>query len=66
MKKNYIAPTVQTYRLASTGLLATSKIDIVNDGTTITNSDLNQSGGAWSSHRNGSPWDNNDNSLWSE
>ena len=65
MKKNYIAPTVQVIRLASTNLLATS-IEIVDGGTTITDSDLNQSGGAWSSHRNGSPWDNDDNSLWSE
>lgn len=65
MKKNYTAPTVQVIRLASTNLLATS-IEIVDGGTTITDSDLNQSGGAWSSHRNGSPWDNDDNSLWSE
>lgn len=63
MKKNYIAPTVQVIRLASTNLLATS-IEIVDDAGNITNSDLNQSDGAWSIHRNGSIWNEETNNSW--
>ena len=60
MKKHYIAPTAQAYRLASGNLMATS-IDVVTGGSNeITNSDLNQSGGAWSNRKNDFAWTEDD------
>lgn len=56
MKKNYIAPKAQAYRLASSNLMASSITVVTGSGNTITDSDLNQSGGAWSNRKDDFAW----------
>ena len=55
MKKNYIAPKAQAYRLAGANLMATSIDVVTGSGNTITDSDLNQSG-AWSNRKDDFAW----------
>ena len=56
MKKNYIAPKAQAYRLTGANLMATSIDVVTGSGNTINNSDLNQSGGAWSNRKDDFAW----------
>lgn len=57
MKKQYISPNLQVHFLQIEGGMLCGSIDIVNNGSEITDSGNNLEGGAWTNKKESFDWE---------